>query len=50
VTATWTDESSAELLTSLHDVRAAVDAGAVRLDDTGVVVNIPFLTWPDGQR
>jgi hypothetical protein len=50
VKATWTDESAAELLTSLDDVQAAADAGLLELEDTGVIVNAPFLTWPGGQR
>lgn len=47
LTATRTDDSTAELLTNLDDVRAADEAGALQLEDTGAVVKIPFLTWPE---
>ncbi len=50
VQVTWVDERQALVLTSAGQIRAAEDAGDVTLKRTGVVVNMPFLTWPGGQR
>jgi hypothetical protein len=50
VLATWRDEQPARELRSAQEVTAAADAGELDLEDTGVVVNMPFLTWPDGGR
>jgi hypothetical protein len=47
---TWQDEASARVLTSAADVLAAEAAGEVTLEQPGIVVNMPFLTWPGGQR
>lgn len=46
----WVDEDRARMLSSADEVTAAADAGDVLLETTGVVVNMPFLTWPGGQR
>lgn len=48
--ATWTDSAMPRLLTSAVEVEAAIAAGELSEERTGVVVNAPFLTWPDGQR
>lgn len=50
VLVTWRDEGQARELTTAEAVSAAVDAGEVDLEETPVVVNMPFLTWPGGQR
>lgn len=50
VQVTWVNEADAELLTTAEDIEAAEADGRVELQDTGVVVNAPFLTWPGGQR
>jgi hypothetical protein len=50
VLATWIDEDQANALRSADEVNAAADAGEIDLEHTDVVVNMPFLTWPDGQR
>lgn len=50
VQVTWTDEADAQLLTTAEEVQAAEAADRVELQDTGVVVNAPFLTWPGRQR
>lgn len=50
VLVTWPDEGQARELTSSEEVREAADAGVVELEETDVVVNMPFLTWPQGAR
>ncbi len=47
---TWKDEAEARLLTSAADVEAVQSAGDVVIRDSGIVVNMPFLTWPGGER
>jgi hypothetical protein len=47
---TWTDEGNARILRSATEVQEAEAAGEVSIDQPGVVVNMPFLTWPGGQR
>jgi hypothetical protein len=47
---TWRDEQQARELRSAEEVTAASDAGELDLQETGVVVNMPFLTWPEGER
>lgn len=46
----WQDEGEARELTSADEVVAAEEAGELDVETTGTVVNMPFLTWPDGQR
>ena len=50
VLVTWVNEDQARELRSADEVTAAADAGELDLEDTAVVVNMPFLTWPDGER
>jgi hypothetical protein len=50
VFATWTDESKARELKALSEVTAAETAGEITLETSGVVVNMPFVTWPGGSR
>lgn len=50
VLVTWDDADDARTLTSADQVEEAADDGAVTLERSGVVVNAPVLTWPDGQR
>jgi hypothetical protein len=47
---TWVDESKAVVVTSAADVLASADAGQVTLEKSGVVVNMPFMTWDGGKR
>jgi hypothetical protein len=47
---TWQDEASARELTSATEVLEAEEQGEVTIEQPGVVVNMPFLTWPGGQR
>ncbi|MBI5698150.1 MAG: hypothetical protein HZC29_06680 [Thaumarchaeota archaeon] len=45
---TWTDESAARELTSEDEILAAQDAGELTIEETGVVVNCPFIQWEGG--
>jgi hypothetical protein len=47
---TWTDEESARLLRSVEEIIEAEQRGELTIERPGVVVNMPFLTWPGGQR
>jgi hypothetical protein len=47
---TWTAEGDAEVLTSEQEVLDAQAAGQLAIEDTGIVVNMPLLSWPGGQR
>lgn len=47
---TWQDERSARELRSAAEVRAAEGRGDVTVRRPGVVVNMPMVTWPGGQR
>ena len=50
VLVTWTDGQQARELRSAEEITAAADAGEIDLEDSGVVVNMPMLTWPGGGR
>jgi hypothetical protein len=50
VLVTWVDQSDAEVLTSADAIEEAGRTDRLRLEPTGVVVNMPMLTWPGGQR
>ena len=47
---TWRDEGAADVLRSAEEVQAAIDDGRLTVERPGVVVNMPFLTWPGGER
>ena len=47
---TWKDAKEARVLKSVAELQGAVESGAVSLTEPGVVVNMPFLTWPGGRR
>ncbi len=47
---TWKDDMSARILKSAAELQGAIDSGAVFIEDAGVVMNMPFLTWPGGQQ
>lgn len=47
---TWRAEVTAEVLRSAQEVEAAIDDGRLTVEQPGVVVNMPFLTWPGGER
>lgn len=46
----WIDESQARELRSADEITAEAAAGEIALEETSVVVNMPFLTWPEGRR
>lgn len=46
----WKDESQARELKSLADVLESEKTGEITLEASDVVVNMPFVTWPGGQR
>ncbi len=50
VLVTWDDETYARLLTSAAEVEEVVQNGDVTLEQPGIVVNMPMVTWPGGQR
>lgn len=45
---TWQDEEEAEVIRPGGG--AAIDDGRLTLEQPDVVVNMPFLTWPVGER
>ena len=47
---TWKDEGNARELKSLAEVLELEQAGELTLETSNVVVNMPFVTWPGGQR
>lgn len=46
----WRDEASARVLRSAVEVREAQARGEITIERPGAVVNMPFPTWPGGQR
>jgi hypothetical protein len=47
---TWKNENAARELRSAAEVKEAANRGEVTIEKTGVVVNMPLLTWPGGRR
>ncbi len=47
---TWEDDASARVLQSAAEVEEAEAAGEVTIEQPGIVVNMPMVTWPGGQR
>ncbi len=47
---TWKDPGAARVLKSVDEVKQAQQKGEITIERTGVVVNMPFLTWPGGER
>lgn len=47
---TWKDERAARELQSAVEVKNAESQGLVTISRPGVVINMPFLTWPGGRR
>lgn len=45
---TWANPRQARLLTSAAEIQEAEAAGEVTIEEPGVVVNMPFITWPGG--
>ncbi|MBI2320089.1 MAG: hypothetical protein HYU75_24585 [Betaproteobacteria bacterium] len=47
---TWKNEAAARELRSAAEVKKAIDGGELVVEQPGVVVNMPLLTWPGGNR
>jgi len=47
---TWKDERGARELKSAAEVRMAELRGELTISRPGVVINMPFVTWPGGHR
>jgi len=47
---TWMDESKANVLKSEEEINALVEEEALTLEESNIVVNMPFMTWKGGQR
>jgi hypothetical protein len=47
---TWKAGRAARVLTSAGEVQAAEQAGDVTVERSGVVANMPLVTWPGGHR
>jgi len=47
---TWRNEQAARPLRSAVEVKAAAASGDLAIERPGVVVNMPMLTWPGGER
>jgi hypothetical protein len=45
---TWTNPDEARVLTSAEEILAAEAAGELTIEQPGAVVNMPFITWPQG--
>lgn len=46
----WRDQARARVLPSAAAVREAARRGEVTVERSGVVVNMPVIEWPSGQR
>jgi hypothetical protein len=47
---TWVDPAKARELKSAVDVLAAQTAGELKIEQPGVVINMPFVVWDGGKR
>ena len=47
---TWKNEGAARELKSAAEVKDVEAKGEVTIERSGVVVNMPMLTWPSGKR
>lgn len=46
----WNEGSAPRELRSVEDVKEAESNGELTISDTGIVVNMPVLSWPGGHR
>jgi hypothetical protein len=46
----WKNERAARVLKSADEVKAAERAGEIVIERSGVVANMPLVTWPGGSR
>jgi len=47
---TWQEEAAPRMLDNVADIEAAQAEGEVEIERPGIVVNMPILVWPGGQR
>ncbi len=47
---TWSPDASPVVLSSVQEIVDAERFGALAISRSDIVVNMPFLTWPGGQR
>jgi hypothetical protein len=47
---TWNKGGKAKVLRSAGEIEAATTRGQLHIDQPGVVINMPLLTWPGGHR
>lgn len=47
---TWAEGVEPRELKSVDEILAAEEAGELTIEQPGVVVNMPILVWPEGQR
>ena len=47
---TWGNGATPRLLKSATDVTTALQADELSAEEPGIVANMPFITWPGGQR
>ncbi len=50
VLVTWKNEASARTLKSAAEVEEALGEAEIEIEQPGVVINMPLLTWPGGRR
>ena len=46
----WVNETAARELKSADEILAAETAGEVKIEQPGVVINMPFVVWDGGKR
>ena len=47
---TWVDETTARELKSASEALAAETAGELKIEQPGIVINMPFVVWDGGKR
>ena len=47
---TWVNETKARELKTAAEVQEAADSGELKIQETEVVINAPFIVWDGGQR
>lgn len=47
---TWQDGATPRVLGSVEEIQEAIRKGEVSIERPGIVVNMPMLSWPGGQR
>ncbi len=50
VLVTWKDKAAARTLTSAAELQEVLKGGEITVEEPGVVVNMPMVTWPRGRR